>query len=182
MLWVPICASPEDTSESPHPPRIIVTALGGAPFDLEEARMPYILVALGVFACAASALLLTVRSQPDMHPWPDVVARMWSVGTLFLSLCAFLVLAELLMNLPTIMWDAVDDQGRPIEVGEPANLVLVDPDATWTVEGEHLASIASNTPYQSMTLPGRVVTTLLRGRVTARDGVAATPGTPVGGR
>lgn len=114
MLWVPICASAEDTSESPHPPRIIVTALGGAPFDLEEARMPYILVALGVFACAASALLLTVRSQPDMRPWPDVVARMWSVGTLFLSLCAFLVLAELLMNLPTIMWDAVDDQGRPI--------------------------------------------------------------------
>src|SRR5690606_41007369 len=68
-----------------------------------EARMPYILVALGVFACAASALLLTVRSQPAMHPWPDVVARMWSVGTLFLSLCAFLVLPELLMNLPTII-------------------------------------------------------------------------------
>lgn len=123
MLWVPICASPEDTSESPHPPHIIVTALGGAPFDLEEARMPYILVALGVFACAASALLLTVRSQPDMHPWPDVVARMWSVGTLFLSLCAFLVLAELLMNLPTIMWDAVDDEGQPVfgtVIGEPA--------------------------------------------------------------
>ncbi len=76
----------------------------------------------------------------------------------------------------------LDDQGRPIEVGEPANLVLVDPDATWTVDGEHLASIASNTPYQSMTLPGRVTTTLLRGRITARDGVAATPGTPVGGR
>ncbi len=76
----------------------------------------------------------------------------------------------------------LDDQGRPIEVGEPANLVLVDPDATWTVEGEHLASIASNTPYQSMTLPGRVVGTLLRGRITARDGVATAPGVPVGGR
>ncbi len=76
----------------------------------------------------------------------------------------------------------LDDQGRPIEVGEPANLVLVDPDATWTVEGDHLASIASNTPYQSMTLPGRVVGTLLRGRITARDGVAAAPGVPVGGR
>lgn len=35
MLWVPVVASPEDTSEAPHPPRIIVTALGGPPFDLE---------------------------------------------------------------------------------------------------------------------------------------------------
>jgi dihydroorotase len=61
------------------------------------------------------------------------------------------------------------DQGRPIEPGEPANLVLVDPDATWTVRGAELASIAANTPYEGMTLPGRVVTTLLRGRVTARD-------------
>ncbi|WP_155807353.1 hypothetical protein [Brevibacterium sp. VCM10] len=114
MLWVPVCASPEDPAESPRPPRIIVTALGGAPFDLEEAHVPYVLVALGVLACAAAAFLLTVRPQPDMHPWPEVVARMWSVGTLLLSLCAFIVLAELLANLPTIMWDAVDDQGRPI--------------------------------------------------------------------
>ncbi|MEO6879837.1 MAG: dihydroorotase [Mycobacteriaceae bacterium] len=62
------------------------------------------------------------------------------------------------------------DQGRPIDVGEPANLVLVDPDATWTVRGAALASIATNTPYEGMTLPGRVVATVLRGRVTARDG------------
>ena len=123
MLWVPICASPEDTSETPHPPRIIVTALGGPPFDFDEARTSNVLIALGVLACAAAAFLLTVRSQPDMHPWPDVIARMWSVGTLVLSLCAFLVLAELLANQPTIMWDAVDDQGRPIfgmVVAEPA--------------------------------------------------------------
>lgn len=77
----------------------------------------------------------------------------------------------------------LDDQGRPIAEGEPANLVLVDPETTWTVEGGDLASIASNTPYQAMTLPGRVTTTLLRGRITARDGVAAAPaGVRVGER
>ncbi|UZJ26139.1 dihydroorotase [Rhodococcus antarcticus] len=65
---------------------------------------------------------------------------------------------------------SLPDHGRPLEVGEPANLVLVDPDATWTVRGAELASIAANTPYEGMTLPGRVVATLLRGRVTARDG------------
>jgi dihydroorotase len=62
------------------------------------------------------------------------------------------------------------DQGRPIEPGEPANLTLVDPDARWTVRGDELASIAANTPYEGMELPGRVVTTLLRGRVTAHEG------------
>ena len=62
------------------------------------------------------------------------------------------------------------DQGRPIAVGEPATLVLVDPDATWTVRGAQLASRAANTPYEGMELPARVALTLLRGAVTAEDG------------
>ncbi|MFH5209966.1 dihydroorotase [Antrihabitans spumae] len=62
------------------------------------------------------------------------------------------------------------DQGRPIDVGEPANLVLVDPDASWTVTSKDLASISANTPYESMTLPARVTATFLRGRVTAQAG------------
>jgi dihydroorotase len=62
------------------------------------------------------------------------------------------------------------DQGRPIAAGEPANLVLVDPDATWTVHGAQLASLADNTPYEGMQLPGRVVLTMLRGQVTTEDG------------
>ncbi len=62
------------------------------------------------------------------------------------------------------------DQGRPLEVGEPANLTVVDPDATWTVAGAELASRSANTPYESMTLPAAVTATLLRGKLTARDG------------
>jgi dihydroorotase len=62
------------------------------------------------------------------------------------------------------------DQGRPLAEGEPANLVLVDPDGSWTVHGDQLASIASNTPYQGMKLPARVVATIYRGRRTTMDG------------
>ena len=62
------------------------------------------------------------------------------------------------------------DQGRPIAVGEPANLTLVDPDTEWTVQGAELASIAENTPYEGMRLPGVVSATLLRGRITSREG------------
>jgi dihydroorotase len=64
----------------------------------------------------------------------------------------------------------LDDQGRPLEVGEPANLVVVDPDATWVVEGSELASRSANTPFAAMTLPATVTATMLRGVVTARDG------------
>jgi len=62
------------------------------------------------------------------------------------------------------------DQGRPLAVGEPANLTVVDPDATWTVTGAELASRSDNTPFESMTLPGVVTLTMLRGKITARDG------------
>jgi dihydroorotase len=68
------------------------------------------------------------------------------------------------------------DHGRPLEVGEPANLTVVDPDATWTVTGPDLASRSDNTPFEQMELPATVTATLLRGRITARDGKSATAG------
>lgn len=60
------------------------------------------------------------------------------------------------------------DQGRPIAEGEPANLVLVDPGAAWTVHGDELRSKASNTPYEGTEFSTSVALTLLRGEVTYR--------------
>jgi dihydroorotase len=62
------------------------------------------------------------------------------------------------------------DQGRPIAVGEPATVILVDPETTWTVRGVQLASLSGNTPYEGMELPGRVVLSMLRGEITTEDG------------
>jgi dihydroorotase len=62
------------------------------------------------------------------------------------------------------------DQGRPIAVGEPANLTLVDPNREWTVRGPELASISNNTPFEAMTFGAKVTATLLRGRPTVLDG------------
>ena len=66
-------------------------------------------------------------------------------------------------------------QGRPLEVGEPANVVLVDPAACWTVDAGSLASLSRNTPYGGLELTGRVVATFLRGHATVLDGALATP-------
>ncbi|MEK8071695.1 dihydroorotase [Rhodococcoides navarretei] len=67
----------------------------------------------------------------------------------------------------------LSDQGRPIEVGEIANLTLVDPNASWTVSGKKLASVAHNTPFEDMTFSSKVTTTVLRGQITVRGGVVA---------
>ncbi|PHV67733.1 dihydroorotase [Williamsia muralis] len=69
----------------------------------------------------------------------------------------------------------LSDHGRPIVVGEPANLALVDPDTEWTVESGALASLSENSPFDGLTLPGVVVATVLRGEVTNHGGKVRAP-------
>jgi len=64
----------------------------------------------------------------------------------------------------------IADQGHPLEVGAPANLVLYDPAASRVVEASTLQSLSRNTPYRGMQLPGSVTATFLRGRATVLDG------------
>ena len=64
----------------------------------------------------------------------------------------------------------LESHGRPIAVGEPANLVVVDPGARWTVDPTRTASRSRNTPFAGHDLPARVRATFLRGRATALDG------------
>ncbi|WP_241471717.1 dihydroorotase [Mycolicibacterium neoaurum] len=97
----------------------------------------------------ALSVIVETMVQPGLLSWRDV-ARVMSEAP------------AAIVGLP--------DQGRPLAVGEPANLTLVDPDTTWTVTGSSLASRSDNTPFESMELPAKVTLTLLRGKITARDG------------
>ena len=56
--------------------------------------------------------------------------------------------------------------GRPLAVGEPASLVLVDPGVQRTVLAQESLSRSRNTPYAGLELPGAVAMTLLRGQAT----------------
>ena len=60
------------------------------------------------------------------------------------------------------------DQGRPLRVGEPANLVLVDPAARLVVDRDVSASLSRNNPWHGRELPDPVVATFWRGRATYR--------------
>jgi dihydroorotase len=62
------------------------------------------------------------------------------------------------------------DQGRPLAVGEPANLLLIDPAARRVVDRNDTASLSRNNPWHGRELPDPVVTTVWAGRVTYRKG------------
>jgi dihydroorotase len=72
----------------------------------------------------------------------------------------------------------VADHGRPIEVGEPANLLVWDPRTTHVVDPSVQATMSTNSPFTGRELPGHTVATFLRGRATVLGGrlVAAQSG------
>jgi dihydroorotase len=134
-------------------------------------------LAEGVIDCVATDHAPHAPQDKD-HEWAAARPGMLGLQT------ALSVVTETMVRTGLLDWRGVarvmserpaeiaglPDQGRPLLAGEPANLVLVDPAAEWTVHGAELASLAENTPYEGMRLPGVVTLTLLRGRVTAREG------------
>lgn len=66
-------------------------------------------------------------------------------------------------------------QGRPIAVGEPANVVLYNPNAPIVINPHAQATLSDNSPFEGMELPGQVVATFLRGRATVLDSVPVAP-------
>jgi dihydroorotase len=83
-----------------------------------------------------------------------------------------LPLAEILALLswrPAAIIGLGDTHGGPVAAWRPANLCVIDPAATWTVEPERLASRSRNTPYAGMTLTGRVRHTVVGGEAVVID-------------
>jgi len=87
-------------------------------------------------------------------------------------------LARVLSTAPARIGRVGDRHGRPIAVGEPANLTLVDPAARRTVDPRTQATASPNTPYLGRELPGAVVATFLRGRATVLGGALVEQGAP----
>jgi dihydroorotase len=86
-----------------------------------------------------------------------------------------LPIADVLARLswrPAAVLGVGDRHGGPVEPGRPANLCVIDPAATWTVDPAALASRSRNTPYAGMTLTGRVRHTVLAGEPVVVDAEA----------
>ncbi|AQP46527.1 dihydroorotase [Tessaracoccus aquimaris] len=95
---------------------------------------------------------------------------------------ALSVVIETMVNPGRLDWAGVADrmshapariaslsgQGRPLAVGEPGNVVLIDPERVATVDRAASASLSRNNPYHGRSLPDPVEATYLRGRQTYR--------------
>ncbi|ROZ64728.1 dihydroorotase [Kocuria soli] len=76
----------------------------------------------------------------------------------------------------------LEGQGRPLEVGEPANIVLFDPAAETLVDPENHESKGRNSPYRGLTLPGAVRATFFAGHPVVLGGTLMRPHPAAGGR
>ena len=56
-----------------------------------------------------------------------------------------------------------------LAAGSPADVVLFDPDAAWTVDVNKFASLGRNTPLDGVELRGRVAATVVGGRVVFEE-------------
>ena len=78
---------------------------------------------------------------------------------------------SLLSGGPARIAQITEVHGR-LAIGRPANVCVVDPLATWTVDAHQLASKARNTPFAGRTLSGVVRHTVWDGIATVANGTA----------
>ena len=55
--------------------------------------------------------------------------------------------------------------GGTLEVGSPADVTVMDPSRTWTVDPQAFVSLSRNTPFGGWELRGRAVLTIVGGRI-----------------
>ncbi|MGY4720002.1 dihydroorotase [Naumannella huperziae] len=114
--------------------------------------------------------------QDKEHAFADAAFGMLGLET------ALGVLIETMINTDRSDWSRVIEamshapariaglpgQGRPIAIGEPANLTLIDPQARASVDAAASLSLSRNNPWHGRDLPDPVRMTVWAGRVTYR--------------
>jgi dihydroorotase len=129
---------------------IDAVATDHAPHPVEDKQTEWSAAAMGMVGLeTALSVVVATMVETGLLDWAGVADR---------------------MSVRPAVIGRLGQHGRPIAVGEPANLTLVDPDARWTVVPAELASRSRNTPFAGRTLPARVVATFLRGRPTVLEG------------
>jgi dihydroorotase len=76
----------------------------------------------------------------------------------------FLTLPELVARMSTVPARIFHLPGGTLAAGHPADVVVFDPGARWTVDVTRFRSKSRNTPFAGWELAGRVVRTLVDGR------------------
>lgn len=118
-----------------------------APHTVEEKRQPFDAAPFGIVGLeTALALTLTYLVEPG-HLSLLRAIELWTEAP------------RRVFGLPEVT----------LATGSPADLVLIDPSAKWTVDPEMFHSQGRNTPFAGWTLTGRAMLTVCGGRITHLD-------------
>ncbi len=132
---------------------IDAVATDHAPHARHDKEHTFINAAFGMLGLeTALSVVADVMVGPGLLDWAGV-AQVMSVGPARIA--------------------GLTGHGRPIAVGEPANLTLVDPSATVVVDREASLSLSRNNPWHGRRLTGAVHATVLRGGPTVLKGELA---------
>lgn len=100
----------------------------------------------GIIGLETAASLVTMRLIDDAGlPWPQVIAKLTQRPAEILRL----------------------NKGS-LRIGADADLTVLDPELSWVVVPDELKTKASNTPFAGRELKGRVVATIVGGKVKYR--------------
>ncbi len=159
LLLTEECCASYDTNYKMNPPlrsqRDVEACLAGvrdgtidclvtdhAPHTNSEKELGFLDAPFGIVGLE-TALPLFVKAliEPGLIDWPQLIRAMSTRP------------AELL-GVP----------GGTLRTGAPADVTIIDPEATWTVDPKHFRSKSSNTPLAGWKLKGRVAQVIVGGR------------------
>jgi dihydroorotase len=163
------------TDHAPHPAEAKEAPFDEAPPGMLglETALAVVLTALGSAARGSSARnggrARRSRSGPDDPGTEDRGAEERGTAR---GVAADPVIDRLLglMSWQPARIAGLTSQGGPVAPGAAANLMVLDPSASWVVEPARLASRSRNTPFAGRRLTGRIRHTVSRGVAVVIDG------------
>jgi dihydroorotase len=75
-----------------------------------------------------------------------------------------------------------DGELGTLKAGTPANITILDPDREWIVDSRNFASKGKNTPYDGYKFKGKVMATIVKGKIVHIDDSSLSPALSLEGR
>jgi len=129
---------------------IDIVATDHAPHSVEDKDCEWQAAAFGMVGLETSlSVVIKTMIESKLMSWSDLVDR---------------------MSIKPAQIAGYEKQGQTISKLSPANLILIDPAASWQVERDKLKSKSKNTPFDQMTLPGVISDVIYNGKLVLSSG------------
>ena len=123
---------------------IDIVATDHAPHPTEDKDCEWHSAAFGMVGLeTALSVVVKTMIESKLMSWSDLVNR---------------------MSIKPAQIAGYQQQGQEIAANQPANLILIDPSATWQVIPKSLRSKSKNTPFGGMQLPTTVIGVFYNGK------------------